>query len=171
MLFLGVIMRKVLIIFLLFCVGAVFCQAQSVETKPGFEISLSENLLAGNRPLMNFVGVNLGYSFKTNDKILMDLSLGASATGQYFRSQVLSIMYGHEFRLSERYGTQVAIGPGILRDINQEGVYSLKPVGVLDLQHRIYFSERSFVGFSGRAYLTKELHLASFIGFTWGAKL
>ena len=163
-------MKKAILVVVFFCVVIPFCQAQKIETKPGFELSLSENLLSGSGSLMNYVGVNIGYSFKTNDKIMLDLSWGVSATEQSHNSQVLSLMYGHEIRFSEQFGTQVAIGPGVLRDIGQQGSYSIKPVGVLDLQHRFYFSQKGFVGFSGKVYIAKDYCQASFIGFTWGTK-
>ena len=79
-------------------------------------------------------------------------------------------MYGHEFRYSNLFGTQVGIGPGLLRDLNLDGTYSLKPVGSLDIQHRIYFTPKSFVGLSGKAFLSKDFYQASFLGVTWGVK-
>lgn len=163
-------MKKAILVVVFFCAVIPFCLAQKIETKPGFVLSLSENLLSGSSSLMNYVGVSIGYSFKTNDRIMFDLSWGVSVTEQSHNSQVLSLMYGHEIRFSEQFGTQVAIGPGVLRDVEQRESSSIKPVGLLDIQHRIYFSQKGYVGFSGKAYIAKDSCLASFIGFTWGTK-
>lgn len=163
--------RDILIttIALFFVVGV--CRAQEPESKQHFEVSLSENLLSGTLSLMNYAGVNIGYSFKTNDKVILDLSFGRGIMGQDNRTQFLSLLYAHEFLYSRSFGTQVGIGPGIMRNINPDGTYSLMPVGSLDLQHRIYFTQKSFVGFSAKAHLSKGFHQASFIGFVWGVKL
>lgn len=157
--------------FLFLMGGIVLCRAQAIKNTPGFEFSLTENLLTGSRPLMNYAGISIGYGFKTNDKLMLDLSFGMGITGQNNKTQILSLMYGHEFRHSSLFGTQIGIGPGIMRDIDSEGVYTVFPVAVMDIQHRIYFTPKSYVGFSGKAFLSKDSYQASFLGFVWGAKL
>lgn len=164
-------MKKVLLLFLLLVLGGSIGLAQNTDQKAGFEMSLSENLLTGTHQLMNFASVNLGYVFSSNDKVLLDFSFGSNVTGYKNQSQVLSLMYGHEFRFSEKFGTQVAFGPGVLRDLDQEDVFTLKPIATFDIQHRIYFTQKSFVGFSAKAFVTKGYNQASFIGFLWGTKL
>lgn len=136
-----------------------------------FEITLSENFLTGSCPLMNYAGINLGYCFKSNDKIMLDLSFGKGLTGQPFQTQVLSLMYGHEFRNSDLFGTQIGIGPGVMRVLNEDSVYSYRPSATMVLQHRFYITQKSFVGFSAKALLSKETYGTSFVGVIWGTKL
>lgn len=154
----------------LFCALCGVCLAQEKSPKGGFVFTLSENLLPGTHQLMNFAGVSVGYAFPSNDKILLDFSFGNNVTGMNYKSQVLSLMYGHEMRHSERFGTQFAIGPGLLRDFQPDTGYVFKPVGTLEVQHRIYFTSRSFIGLSAKAFVTKNYQQASFIGVTWGGK-
>ena len=120
---------------------------------------------------MNYAGINLGYCFKSNDKIMLDLSFGKGLTGQPFQTQVLSLMYGHEFRNSDLFGTQIGIGPGVMRVLNEDSVYSYRPSATMVLQHRFYITQKSFVGFSAKALLSKETYGTSFVGVIWGTKL
>lgn len=159
---------KRLLLLTLFCALSGVCFAQDKSPKSGFEFTLSDNLLPGTHQLMNFVGVSVSYAFPSNDKILLDFSFGNNVTALNYKSQVLSLMYGHEMRHSEKFGTQIAIGPGVLRDFHPDIGYTFKPVGTLEIQHRIYFTPRSFIGLSAKAFVTKNYQQASFIGVTWG---
>ena len=46
--------------------------------------------------------------------------------------------------------------PGNMRDLILDGTHTLIPVAALDIQHRRYFTPKSYVRFSGKTFLSKD---------------
>lgn len=117
---------------------------------------------------MGYAGVSAAWAFKSNDKVLLDYATGESLIGAYNKTQVLSLSYAHEFAFSETYGIQFGVGLGAIYDLKNDGGYEYGFIGAIDMQHRIYFSQDSFVGFDARAYLGKDFRQGSCIGVVYG---
>lgn len=167
-------MKKVICLLIVLCTSCMMSIAQdySFDANPKrFELSLGGQLFSGEIGLMDFYGMKMGFRFHPDWSVRAGYSVGIGNDWKTHRSDIadLGIARIVRYEALKNFETHIALGGGYLWDRHTDGVIG-KALGMVDIEGRLYFSPKGYLGATIKAYAGKDFAQTSFLGITWGVR-